>query len=222
MVKRRSLYFLLVIATVIVSVTSCIPASSLSKDIFGDIDRDGSTTSADALSVLRCSAALTQFDESELSIADVDKDGVITSSDAINILRASVLDENNSDKTDNSDSVSKNESVSSEPQKQEEPENPEPQQQEEPENPEPQQQEEPEYIEPQPSENNTNEMYHGHGNYVIILNTSTKKYHTTECRAAKKIKDENRDYYYVETPGGTYEDHCYLESFGYTHCGICK
>ncbi len=208
MVKRRSLSLLFAIATFIVSVTCCLTASSLSKDTYGDVDHDGSTTSADALSVLRCSADMTQFDESELSIADVDNDGVITSSDAINILRASVLAENNSD---NSDTVSQKETVSSEPQKQEEPANPEPQQQEEPINPQ-----------PQSPENISNEMDHGHGNYVIILNTKTKKYHTTECRAAKKIKAENRDYYYVETPGGTYEDHRYLESFGYTHCGICK
>ena len=117
MVKRRSLSLLFAIATFIVSVTCCLTASSLSKDTYGDVDHDGSTTSADALSVLRCSADMTQFDESELSIADVDNDGVITSSDAINILRASVLAENNSD---NSDTVSQKETVSSEPQKQEE------------------------------------------------------------------------------------------------------
>ncbi len=60
--------------------------------ILGDIDKDGSVTSADARLALRASVGLEKYtDGSEaFTAADVDHDGEITSADARLILRASV------------------------------------------------------------------------------------------------------------------------------------
>lgn len=67
-----------------------------------------------------------------------------------------------------------------------------------------------------------NEIGKDHGEYVIIINKKTKKYHTGKCRAAQNTGNNNRWEYHVETPGGSEEDRRYLESLGYNRCGICK
>ena len=57
--------------------------------IMGDVDGDGTVTSADALSVLRMSAQAEEYDDNTALIADVDGDGSLTSADALDILRFS-------------------------------------------------------------------------------------------------------------------------------------
>ena len=57
--------------------------------MYGDVDRDESITSADALVVLRRSAGLITIEDELLLIADVDGDGAVTSADALQILRFS-------------------------------------------------------------------------------------------------------------------------------------
>ena len=58
--------------------------------LLGDLDFDGSITSADALATLRISVGLESSDGSTKLIADVDDDSSITSADALEILRCSV------------------------------------------------------------------------------------------------------------------------------------
>ena len=53
----------------------------------GDIDGDGSITSADALVILQNVVAIKEFTEVENIAADVDGDGSITSADALVILQ---------------------------------------------------------------------------------------------------------------------------------------
>ena len=60
------------------------------------------------------------------------------------------------------------------------------------------------------------------GKYIIIINKKSKKYHTGKCRAAQNTSSANRLVYHAETRGGSEEDHRFLESLGYTRCGICK
>ena len=50
--------------------------------------------------------------------------------------------------------------------------------------------------------------------YKIIVNMSTKKYHTDmSCRALKKMNDENKGYA---------SDASYLNANGYSHCKLCQ
>lgn len=62
----------------------------LAEPIYGDVDRDGTITSADSLLILRQSVGLENFNELTLTLADVDNDKDITSSDALEVLRYSV------------------------------------------------------------------------------------------------------------------------------------
>ena len=60
------------------------------KGIFGDVDKDGYITAADALSILRQSVGMESFSEELLFIANVDDDSGITANDALAVLRNSV------------------------------------------------------------------------------------------------------------------------------------
>ena len=64
-----------------------VPPKPVSDRMIGDIDKDESITSSDALSALRASVNL---EDVPLNIADVDSDGAITSNDSLLILRYSV------------------------------------------------------------------------------------------------------------------------------------
>ena len=57
---------------------------------YGDLDKDGMVTSADALSILRRSVGLESYSAEENDLADVDKDGNVTSADSLTVLRFSV------------------------------------------------------------------------------------------------------------------------------------
>ncbi|MGN0606664.1 MAG: dockerin type I domain-containing protein, partial [Oscillospiraceae bacterium] len=59
----------------------------IEKYLMGDIDLDGSITSADALAVLQNVVEIKEFTEVESIAADVDGDGSITSADALAILQ---------------------------------------------------------------------------------------------------------------------------------------
>lgn len=61
--------------------------SDSSSGICGDVDGDGSVTSADALSILRNSLGLEQYGKDKEKLADTDGDGTITSADALEVLR---------------------------------------------------------------------------------------------------------------------------------------
>ncbi len=65
--------------------TKTAPAGRL-----GDVDDDGSITSADALKVLRISVSLETASANIKTLADIDGDGTITSADALEVLRSSV------------------------------------------------------------------------------------------------------------------------------------
>ena len=60
------------------------------NSIYGDLDNDGSITSADSLMILRQSVGLEKFNDTQVKQADVDQDNEITSADALEVLRASV------------------------------------------------------------------------------------------------------------------------------------
>ena len=201
-----------------------LAADSLSvSGVYGDVDNDGKTTSADSLSVLRNSVNLEIFSETQKAIADVDKDGKITSSDALSILRYSVglspesKDNSNtastnttshssnttstnttshSSNTSSTDTSSRSSSTTSTVSRTEQNTT---------------------SVVSEPQRNDD-----GHGDYMFVLNTSTKKYHTTHCRAVDKISSGNRRIYYVEVPGGTAEDKRYIESEGYVLCKYCE
>ena len=72
------------------SAFSCSSDTASSKKIYGDLDTDGSVTSADALQVLRFGVSMDTCDEEEKLLSDVDGDGVITAADALDILRFSI------------------------------------------------------------------------------------------------------------------------------------
>ena len=57
----------------------------------GDVDLDGSVSSADARLALRATVLLEELNETAFALADVDGDGTITPADARRILRASVF-----------------------------------------------------------------------------------------------------------------------------------
>ena len=60
-----------------------------SPGIYGDVDKDGGITAADALSILRASVGAEEYTPELINIGDVDLDGVITADDALAVLRAS-------------------------------------------------------------------------------------------------------------------------------------
>ena len=60
------------------------------EGMIGDLDYDKSVTSADALSVLRCSVGAENFSQQQILLADIDEDSTVTSADALDILRFSV------------------------------------------------------------------------------------------------------------------------------------
>ena len=71
--------------------TPTTPVTPIStKNIYGDLDRDGTVKSSDSLLVLRNSVGLEQFDDIQKILANVDGDNSITSADALEILRYSV------------------------------------------------------------------------------------------------------------------------------------
>ena len=67
-----------------------IPSVSAAAVLRGDIDADGSISSADARTALRGSVGLEELTADFMTRADVDSDGELTSADARTILRASV------------------------------------------------------------------------------------------------------------------------------------
>lgn len=71
--------------------TPTTPVTPIStKNIYGDLDCDGTVKSSDSLLVLRNSVGLEQFDDTQKILANVDGDNSITSADALEILRYSV------------------------------------------------------------------------------------------------------------------------------------
>lgn len=198
-----------------------VSANSLSAEpsaavVYGDIDNDGKATSADSLAALRNSVGLDYFTETQKSVADVDKDGKVTSADALRILRYSVgLSPDSNEDYNTTSSSSPNTNTSSKPSNttstvskpsnttstvsRNENNNTSP-------------------VVSNPNQQNDN----GHGNYMLVLNTNTKKYHTSNCTAVGKISSANRRNYYVEVPGGTAEDRRHIESEGYTLCKYCE
>lgn len=58
--------------------------------LLGDVDTDGTISSADARQALRYAVKLDEYDNGQLLLADADKDGKLTSSDARLILRVAV------------------------------------------------------------------------------------------------------------------------------------
>ena len=58
--------------------------------------------------------------------------------------------------------------------------------------------------------------------YILVMNTSTMKYHTKCCPSEAKIDTENRFEYQVSIPEGTEQDKQYIESLGYTLCKHCE
>lgn len=63
---------------------------------------------------------------------------------------------------------------------------------------------------------------HGHGNYTIMLNTKTYKYHTKNCRTLQRSNVKSLFTYKTTVPNGTKKDIEYIESLGYTACRICS
>ena len=86
MKKTRKILSLLLCAALLL----CWLALSASAVTAGDVDGDGSVTSADARLALRASVKLETLSEDAAKAADADRDGKITSADARLILRASV------------------------------------------------------------------------------------------------------------------------------------
>ena len=58
--------------------------------IKGDVDSDGTATSADALLILRSSVGLTTLSPYKLTLADINSDGTADSADALEVLRRSI------------------------------------------------------------------------------------------------------------------------------------
>ena len=63
---------------------------SANNFVKGDIDGDGTYTSADALAILRVSVGLVVLNEEKFAIADYNGDGFVDSSDALGVLICSV------------------------------------------------------------------------------------------------------------------------------------
>lgn len=57
------------------------------KNVSGDVNFDGKVTASDARLILRCTAMLDRFTESQKARADMDGDGKVTASDARRALR---------------------------------------------------------------------------------------------------------------------------------------
>ncbi len=191
---------------------------------YGDVNSDGKITAKDSLIVLRSTIKLIMLDDFQTIISDVIPDGKISAADALEILRYTIgfqgkgitgteyhenhsIDHNTSSaasKNDTSSAASKNDTSSVTSNNDTSSKNGENN-----------------YSDNTTTEN-TNSMSHGYGEYTIVLNTKTKKYHTTHCRSVDKILPENRFIYYVQTFGGTQADRRYIESFGYVHCKLCE
>ena len=205
-----------------IAVTSQENNSSLTPTLCGDVNSDGKITAKDSLIVLRSTINLVTLNRYQQNVSDVNQDGKVTASDSLEILRYTIgifgkgntgktyedkndTDSNTSSK-DNTSSTSSKDNTSSTSSK--------------------------DNTSSTSSKDNTNStsskdntsstsMDHGHGDYVIVLNTKTKKYHTTHCNSVDKILPGNRFDYYTETPGGTQDDRRYIESFGYVQCKNC-
>lgn len=67
-----------------------IPFVAIVDLSYGDIDGDGSVTSADALLILRASVGLELFTDEQTKYADVNGDGSVDSADSLAVLRYSV------------------------------------------------------------------------------------------------------------------------------------
>ena len=196
-----------------IAVTSQENNSSLTPTLCGDVNSDGKITAKDSLIVLRSTINLVTLNRYQQNVSDVNQDGKVTASDSLEILRYTIgifgkgntgktyedkndTDSNTSSK-DNTSSTSSKDNTSSTSSK--------------------------DNTSSTSSKDNTSStsMDHGHGDYVIVLNTKTKKYHTTHCNSVDKILPGNRFDYYTETPGGTQDDRRYIESFGYVQCKNC-
>ena len=90
MKKRLSVICIAAATALLLSAFSCSSDTASSMKIYGDLDTDGSVTSADALQVLRFGVSMDTCDEEEKLLSDVDGDGVITAADALDILRYSI------------------------------------------------------------------------------------------------------------------------------------
>ena len=205
-----------------IAVTSQENNSSLTPTLCGDVNSDGKITAKDSLIVLRSTINLVTLNRYQQNVSDVNQDGKVTASDSLEILRYTIgifgkgntgktyedkndTDSNTSSKDntsstsskDNTSSTSSKDNTSSTSSK--------------------------DNTSSTSSKDNTSStsMDHGHGDYVIVLNTKTKKYHTTHCNSVDKILPGNRFDYYTETPGGTQDDRRYIESFGYVQCKNC-
>ena len=82
--------YMLVLALLITIPLFCLNASAGTAYLLGDVDADGTISSADARLALRYAVKLDKYDKNQKLLADVDKDGKITSSDARIILRVAV------------------------------------------------------------------------------------------------------------------------------------
>ncbi|MBQ4310044.1 MAG: dockerin type I repeat-containing protein, partial [Oscillospiraceae bacterium] len=90
MKKRLSVICIAAATALLLSAFSCSSDTASSMKIYGDLDTDGSVTSADALQVLRFGVSMDTCGEEEKLLSDVDGDGVITAADALDILRYSI------------------------------------------------------------------------------------------------------------------------------------
>ncbi|MBQ6118690.1 MAG: hypothetical protein IJK98_05625, partial [Clostridia bacterium] len=78
----------LLLAVSIIGTAFLLPVSG--NNLYGDVDRSGKVTPADARIILRASVALETLTDEQKKVADVDADFKITSSDARIVLRAAV------------------------------------------------------------------------------------------------------------------------------------
>lgn len=88
--KSGYLCFLLAFVLAFSSVVFFVPSAPAAAYYAGDIDSDGSISSADARLALRCSVGLERLSSTQYGIADLDGDAVVSSADARLILRTSV------------------------------------------------------------------------------------------------------------------------------------
>lgn len=82
--------YMLVFTVLITLMFFAFEAGAQNAYLLGDVDTDGTISSADARQALRYAVRLDKYDKGQLLLADADKDGKLTSSDARLILRVAV------------------------------------------------------------------------------------------------------------------------------------
>lgn len=82
--------YMLAIAVLILIPLFCLQSSASTAYLLGDIDTDGTISSADARLALRYAVKLDEYNKNQKLLADANKDGEITSADARVILRVAV------------------------------------------------------------------------------------------------------------------------------------